>query len=83
MLPCFGEHFGNPSSGHVCERLARHAVENARNQVASLIGAEPEEIVLTSGGTEANNLAILGAAGRVQLQLIPRVPDALAHRRRA
>jgi len=62
MLPYLGEHFGNPSSGHVFGRRARYAVENARDQVASLLGAEPEEIVFTSGGTEANNLAILGAA---------------------
>ncbi|MFA5940672.1 MAG: cysteine desulfurase family protein [Sinimarinibacterium sp.] len=60
MLPYLREHFGNPSSGHVYGRRARDAVENARSQVAALIGATPEEIVFTSGGTEANNLAILG-----------------------
>jgi len=61
MLPFLREHFGNPSSGHLFGRRARDAVEKARGQVASLIGASPEEIVFTSGGTEANNLAILGA----------------------
>ena len=61
MLPYLWEHFGNPSSGHVYGRRARDAVEAARAQVAALIGAEPQEIVFTSGGTEANNLAIRGA----------------------
>ena len=62
MLPYLREHFGNPSSGHVYGRRARDAVEAARAQVASLVGAAPPEIVFTSGGTEANNLAILGMA---------------------
>lgn len=56
------EQFGNPSSVHSLGRRARSAVEGARRQTASLIGADPEEIVFTSGGTEANNLAVLGAA---------------------
>jgi cysteine desulfurase len=60
MLPYLREHFGNPSSSHVYGRRARDAVEAARAQVASLIGAAPSEIVFTSGGTEANNLAIRG-----------------------
>src|SRR3989339_736067 len=60
MLPYLWEHFGNPSSGHVYGRRAREAVEAARAQVAALIGPEPREIVFTSGGTEANNLAIRG-----------------------
>ncbi len=62
MLPYLREHFGNPSSGHALGRRAREAVEVARGQVAALLGAEPAELVFTSGGTEANNLAILGAA---------------------
>jgi cysteine desulfurase len=61
MEPFHREHFGNPSSGHVYGRRARDALENARAQVAALIGAEPDEIVFTSGGTEATNLAIRGA----------------------
>lgn len=56
------EQFGNPSSVHGLGRRARSAVEGARRQVAALIGADPEEIVFTSGGTEANNLAVQGAA---------------------
>ncbi|MBI3200926.1 MAG: aminotransferase class V-fold PLP-dependent enzyme [Myxococcales bacterium] len=60
MLPYLREHFGNPSSGHVYGARAKSAVTRAREQVAALIGAEPDEIVFTSGGTEANNLAIRG-----------------------
>jgi len=52
---------GNPSSTHAAGRAAREAVEQARAEVAALIGASPEEIVFTSGGTEANDLAIRGA----------------------
>jgi cysteine desulfurase len=61
MLPYLRAHFGNPSSGHVYGARARAAVERARAQVAALLGADPVEIVFTSGGTEANNLAIRGA----------------------
>ena len=60
MLPYLREHFGNPSSGHVYGQRARRAVEHAREQVAALLGCQPDEIVFTSGGTEANNLAIRG-----------------------
>jgi cysteine desulfurase len=62
MVPYLTERFGNPSSGHVFGRAAREAVEKAREHVAALLGCEPEEIVFTSGGTEANNLAIRGVA---------------------
>lgn len=62
MLPFLREHFGNPSSGHVYGGRARAAVGRAREQVAALIGSEPDEVIFTSGGTEANNLAIRGVA---------------------
>lgn len=54
--------FGNPASGHALGRRAAAAVEAAREQVAALVNAQPQEIIWTSGATEANNLAILGAA---------------------
>lgn len=62
MLPFLGGQSGNASSLHRWGRSARAVLDKAREQVAALIGAEPEEIVFTSGGTESNNLA-LGAAG--------------------
>ena len=63
MLPWFSERFGNPhSSEHALGREAEAGVEKARDQVAALIGAEPREVVLTSGATESNNIAIKGAA---------------------
>jgi cysteine desulfurase len=61
MLPFLREQFGNPSSTHLYGKTAHDAVERARRQVAALIGAEPEEIVFTGGGTEASNQAIKGA----------------------
>ena len=65
MLPWLGPLVGNPSSQHTLGRAARQAVDLARQRVAGLIGAQPEEIVFTSGATEADNLAILGVAGAV------------------
>jgi cysteine desulfurase len=62
MLPYLCDEFGNPSSVHALGRRARDAVEAARAEVASLIGAMPDEILFTSGGTEANNIAIRGTA---------------------
>ncbi|SEI84409.1 cysteine desulfurase IscS [Cyclobacterium xiamenense] len=67
MVPYFTEHFGNPSSGqHPYGWVAEEAVENAREQVASLIGASAGEIVFTSGATEAINLALRGAVARLR-----------------
>ncbi len=60
MLPYLREQFGNPSSLHGPGRRARVAVEAARERVASVLGAEPGEVVFTSGGTEADNLALRG-----------------------
>ena len=60
MLPFLREHFGNPSSTHPYGIRARKALALAREQVAGALGGDPEEILFTSGGTEANNLAIRG-----------------------
>lgn len=62
MLPYFTDVFGNPSSIYYCGQEARGAVEEARTKVAELIGARNEEIVFTSGGTEADNYALKGVA---------------------
>jgi cysteine desulfurase len=64
MLPYFREGFGNPSSAHAAGRQARRALENARETVARLLDAEPDEVIFTSGATEANNLALLGLSGQ-------------------
>jgi cysteine desulfurase len=61
MMPYFGERFGNPACRHAHGEDAQEAVEKARKQVAYLIGAEPEDIIFTSGATESNHLAIVGA----------------------
>src|SRR5690606_23138822 len=62
LLPFLDEHFGNPSSTHPLGRASRQGIEDARARVARLLGAEPDEIVFTSGGTESNHLALHGLA---------------------
>ncbi len=62
MLPFLTESFGNPSSAHGFGRVARSALDEAHERVAARLNAEPREVIFTSGGTEANNLAIKGAA---------------------
>jgi cysteine desulfurase len=62
MTPYFSEKYGNPSSLYSVAQEAKMAMEDARAQVAALINARPEEIIFTSGGTEANNLALKGVA---------------------
>lgn len=61
MLPFLREQYGNPSSSYALGRAAKDAVATARGHAAALIGAEADEIIFTSGGTEANNIAIRGA----------------------
>ena len=62
IVPFFTEHAGNASSMHASGQEARRAVDQARAEVAAAIGAKPAEIVFTSGATESDNLAVLGAA---------------------
>ena len=62
MLPFLGEMWGNPSSVHHVGRKARALLDDARDRAAKFLGAKPSEIIFTSGGTEANNLAIFGTA---------------------
>lgn len=62
MLPFLGGTFGNPSSAHRFGRAARAGLDQARREVAQAVGAEPSQVIFTSGGTEADNLAVLGAA---------------------
>src|SRR5215475_11829933 len=62
MLPVMTEVYGNASSIHHYGQAARAKLDQARKQVGELLGADPAEIVFTSGGTEADNLAILGAS---------------------
>ena len=63
MMPYFRKEFGNPSSRHAPGIAARRAVNRAREQVAEAVGVQPAQVVFTSGGSEANNLFIQGAAG--------------------
>jgi len=63
MRPYLTESHGNPASAHQVGRRARQALENAREQTAALLDADPEEVIFTSGATEANNLAVFGLAG--------------------
>jgi cysteine desulfurase len=62
MLPYMTDIFGNPSSSHLYGLKAKEAIEKAREKVAALINCKPNEIIFTSGGTESNNLAIIGSA---------------------
>ncbi len=62
MLPFLQNNFGNPSSSHIFGRIPKEALEKSRQQVAALIGANVDEIIFTSGGTESDNHAIIGTA---------------------
>ena len=66
MRPYLADHFGNPSSGHWASGEAKAALETARGQVAALLGCRSDEVVFTSGGSEANNLALKGFVFRAR-----------------
>jgi cysteine desulfurase len=79
MMPYFAERYGNASSIHSAGQQARGAVDHARESVAALIGAKPAEIVFTSGGTEADNLAIFGAVAASPRQRKHVITTAIEH----
>ena len=62
MLPFLADRYGNPSGSHTVARTARRALDDAREELAELLGAGPADVVFTSGGTEADNLAVSGVA---------------------
>jgi cysteine desulfurase len=64
MQPFFFDYFGNPASSHSAGRRARQGLEESRELTAALLGADPDEVIFTSGATEANNLALFGLAGK-------------------
>ncbi len=68
MLPFLAEHYGNPSSSHAMGRACHEAIEDARAHLAMVLGADSDEIFFTSGGTESNNLAILGTMQQLRPQ---------------
>jgi len=79
MMTYYTEKYGNPSSVHGFGREAKQALEEARRQVAELIGATPKEITFTSGGTEADNLAILGTVEALQKKGKHLITSAIEH----
>ncbi len=79
MLPFLGEIWGNPSSIHHVGRKARALLDDARDRAAAFLGAKPSEIIFTSGGTEANNLAIFGTARRLKAKGRHLVTSAVEH----
>ena len=79
MLPCFAEVYGNASSIHHYGQQAKARLEQARRQVAELLGCRPNEVVFTSGGTEANNLAILGTVRAATREKRHVITSALEH----
>jgi cysteine desulfurase len=68
MMPFLADHYGNPSSGHWASTGAKAAIETARGQVAAMLGCHSDEIIFTSGGSEANNLALKGVVFKLREQ---------------
>ncbi len=79
MLPFLAENWGNPSSVHHIGRKARTLLDDARDRAAKFLGAKPSEIIFTSGGTEANNLAIFGSARALKAQGKHLITSAIEH----
>ncbi len=82
MRPLLEDHFGNPSSGHWAGQPAREAVDTARGQIAQLLGCRTDEVLLTSGGSEANNhviKSVLGPAPRTASRTPHVITTAIEH----
>ena len=79
MLPFLAENWGNPSSVHHVGRKARALLDDARDRAAKFLGAKPSEIIFTSGGTEANNLAIFGTARALKAKGKHLITSAVEH----
>jgi cysteine desulfurase len=79
MLPFLDENWGNPSSVHHVGRKARALLDDARDRTATFLGAKPSEIIFTSGGTEANNLAIFGTARALKARGKHLITSAVEH----
>lgn len=79
IWPFLDSHFGNPSSSHALGVICREAIEEARGRIATLIGAEPEEIFFTSGGTESNNLVLNGLLTSTERQRSELVTSCFEH----
>ena len=79
MRRLLDEGYGNPSSGHWAAAPAESAIDKARGQVAALLGCEPDEVVFTSGGSEANNLALKGVAFRTRDRPVHIITSAIEH----
>jgi cysteine desulfurase len=79
MLPCLTDEFGNPSSLHQHGRAADDLLEHARQQVADVISANPDEITFTSGATEANNLALYGVLNTSSADMPHLITSAIEH----
>ena len=79
MLPFLGEIWGNPSSVHHVGRKARALLDDARDRAAKFLGTKPSEIIFTSGGTEANNLAIFGTARALKAKGKHLITSAIEH----
>ena len=79
MLPFFGEFWGNPSSVHHVGQKSRALLDDARDRAAKFLGAKPSEIIFTSGGTEANNLAIFGTVRLLKTKGRHLITSAIEH----
>src|SRR5437660_4458166 len=71
MRPYLTDVYGNPASAHGAGRRARQALEDARERIATRLGAHPDEVIFTSGATEANNLALFGLCGAPPGHVLP------------